>query len=334
MAGWGLGASAQLCPAEWVQYTFGGYLYDIQSDHNTRGLSETAFKNDLLSAAHANLAKKVQLQVKEFATLDKESVDGRSHIAYSSSTSFSTDVDLKLVGSHTLYDAATGQGFAIAFIDRDAACTYYKNEVAQVLSRVDNALSTANNYVASGFKSRAAEELSAVLPEFDKIESPLVWLNFFGLQQWELSEIMSRCNSRQQAVKQMLADLKHGTYICLRCTADLFGRPYLTLQNEIKGAVSADGCSFTDDPQEADWVIDVSVTVRESNIAVFGGMTSYFAYADAVIVVDKQATGQRIYEDEVSVKGAHTRNYTEAARVAYRDLGKRLSETVNRTLKQ
>ncbi len=333
LAGWALFLSAQ-CPPEWVKYTYGGYLYDIQSDYNNRNLSETDFKNYLLNVAHTNLAKKVQMQVKEEAGLNKSAVDGRSHISYTSSTHFSTDVNLKLVDSKTLYKADTKEGFAIVFIDKAAACKYYRSEIERILGKADNALTTANNYVASGFKERARVEVKSVLSEFAKTEEPFFWLSFFGVSQAELADLSDRCNTREQAVKQMIADLKHGTLICLSCTADLFGRPYPTLQNELKGRLSASGCSFTDDPADADWVIRVDVSAREQNIAVLGGMTSYFAYADALITIDKSATSQRIYEDEISVKGGHTRNYTEAARVAYKDLSKQLGEILKENIKE
>lgn len=334
LIGWALNLSAQSYPPEWVKYTFGDYLYDIQSDNNNRGLSETAFKNYLLDVARTNLAKKVQMRVKEEANMNKSAEDGRSHISYSSSTRFSTDVNLKLVDSKTSYNADTKEGFAIVFIEKAAACTYYRNEIGRILGKVDNALATANNYVASGFKERARAEVKAILPEFAKTEEPFFWLSFFGVSQMELSELTGRCNTREQAVKQMLADLKHGTLICLSCTADLFGRPYPTLQNELKGKLSASGCSFTDDPAEADWVIRVEVSAREQNIAVLGGMTSYFAYADAQVIIDKTATSQRIYEDEISMKGGHTRSYVEAARAAYKDLSKQLGEILKESIKE
>ena len=332
--GWTCSVCAQQCPPEWVKYTFGDYLYDIQSDYNNRGLSETAFKNYLLNVAHTYLAKKVQMQVKDEADLHKSAVDGRSHISYSSSTHFSTDVNLKLVDSKTLYREDTKEGFAIVFIDKAAACKYYRNEIERILGKADNALATANNYVVSGFKERARSEVKAVLPEFARTEEPFFWLSFFGVSRAELADLTDRCHAREQAVKQMLAELKHGTLICLTCTTDLFGRPYPTLQNELKGKLAVGGCSFTDEPADADWIIQVDVSAREQNIAVLGGMTSYFAYADARITIDKGATSQRIYENEISVKGGHTQNYTQAAKTAYKDLSRQLSEIIEGNIRE
>ena len=63
-------------------------------------------------------------------------------------------------------------------------------------------------------------------------------------------------------------------------------------------------------------------------------MTSYFAYADARITIDKGATSQRIYENEISVKGGHTQNYTQAAKTAYKDLSRQLSEIIEGNIRE
>ncbi len=76
------------------------------------------------------------------------------------------------------------------------------------------------------------------------------------------------------------------------------------------------------------------MSAREQNIAVLDGMTSYFAYADAQITIDKGATSQRIYENEISVKGGYTQNYTQAAKTAYKDLSKQLSEIIKESIKE
>ena len=333
---------AQTCPPEWSPYTSANYLYDLQSDYNNRGLSDTDFKNYLLNVARTNLAKQVRMRVTDEANLYKQAVGGRSQINYSSSTQFSTDVSLQLVNTKTLYRPDTKEYFALVYIDKSEACRHYRNEIERILSKVDNALTTANNYVQSGFKEKARGEMNAVLPEFSRTEEPFFWLSFFGTSRSDLQTLNDQCNTREQAVKQMLADLKHSTSICLSCTADLFGSSYATLQNELKGKLSAGGCQFTSDETAADYVIRVEASAREYNIAVFGSHTSYFAYADARITIDKrgaqridqQRNSQRIYENEVSSKGGHTRNYTEAARAAYRELCKELTTILNGQIRE
>lgn len=327
------GLKAQQYPPEWVKYTYGGYMYDIQSDSNNRNLPETDFKNYLLNIARTNLAKQIQVRVKDVAELSKQSVDGRTAIAYSSNTRFSTDVNMKLVETKTTYNPLSRTGNAIAYIDRTAARNYYNNELTLVHNKINNSIKLAENYVAAGFKSKARSELESSQKQFALVDESLFWMNIFGASQSDLTEWQERLNTAEQMIKRMLADLKHGTVICLSCNADIFGRPYPTLQNEIKGVLAADGCSFTDNPAAADWVIAVTCNAREYSNVYIGNSSSYFSYVDAQIVIDKVITSQRIYEDEISVKGGHSFGYAEAAKAGYKEIKQEIGKVIKKVLK-
>lgn len=329
-----LSVKAQECPPEWVRYTYGGYFYDIQSDSNNRNLPETDFKNYLLNIARTNLAKQIQVSVRDVAELNKVSVDGHTAISYASSSTFSTDVDMKLVETKTLYNPASREGYAIAYIDRDAARNYYKNELTLVYNKINNSVALADNFVSAGFKSKAQTELETSLNHFESIDEPLFWMNIFGASQSELSEWQHRFNVAEQDIKRKLADLKHGTVIYLSCDADIFGKPYSTLQNELKGILAADGCSFTDNPSDADWAITITCAAREYSNVKIGNSNSYFSYVNAQIVIDKVITSQRIYEDEVSVKGGHTFGYPEAAKAGYKEIKQQIGEIIKEIIEQ
>ena len=322
----------QEVPPEWVKYTYGGYFYDIQSDKNVRGLSETAFKQYLLDVARANLAKMVQTRVVDESLMHKQAVDGRSHTVYSTTARFSTDVDLRFVESATMYNQQTDEGKAIAFINKVAACQYYRNEAGMALGRMENALKVAENYARTGFNAKARSELDGVLVEFEKAGAAFFWLSFFGLPKRELEDLLERRNNLERQVKQRVSELQNATRIYLSCTADLYGQHYFKLQNEIKGLLSATGCSWVSDAAQADWVVNVMASARNYNANTIGNTTTFFAYVDAQIIIDKTITGQRIYADEVTVKGSHTLNYTEAARAAYKEVTKKIGETISRII--
>lgn len=319
---------AQQYPPEWLRYTSGGYLFDIQSERNLRNRSETAFNNYLLNIARTNIAKQVRLQVHDFAELNKKSIDGSSTVVYTSNTYFSTDVELKLVETKTYYDPETKQGYAIAYIDKYAACQYYRNAVASLLNKADNSLALARDFIGAGFKHRAKVELEALLNDFETTEEAFFWLGIFGVSFDESEKLHAQYNEKEGLIKQRLADLQYGTSICLICSTDIFGTRYPTLQNELKGKLAAEGCNFTDDPLQADWVIRVEVSTREYNRLTINSQSLYFAYADANISIDKVISSQRIYEDGLSAKGGHTMNYKEAARTACEELVRQLGTLI------
>ncbi|MBQ7062916.1 MAG: hypothetical protein IJM88_06485 [Bacteroidales bacterium] len=314
-------AMAQGYPAEWNKYTSDAYYHDISS-------ADT--KPAALEMARTNLARQIQLRVQEVSQMDKQAVNGKSSIFYSSSKTFSTDVDMNLAETKSHTDNAQGRVYVLAFIDKVAAATYYENEVQMLISNLDNAIAIAGDYIASGFKQKAKAELEKAQRLFDGVDKPFFWLNVFGLVEVRLQGYLEIVHDREQSIKQMLADLEYGTTYCVVSEADLFGQRYVKLAGEVKGDLSAQGCNFVDNPSDADFVIRITASARKYN--EYQG--AYFTYVDAAVTIDKQATGQRIFEDETSVKGSHTLGYNEAARDGYKKISKEISKLLKQHIKQ
>jgi len=317
----GLFASAQNYPSEWVKYTSDAYYHDIES---------AADKQAALRLAQANLAKQIQMRVSEVSQMAKKVENGKTNKLYTSVSAISTDVDMSLAETRSYYNEDLNKFYVLVFIDKAAACTFYENEVKMIVSKADNAISIADNYVARGFKQKAKTELQAALNLFNNAGKDFFWLNVFGLEDARIQSFLSQVHDREQTVKQRLADLEYGTTYCVVCDADLFGKRYVKLGNEVKGDLSAQGCNFVDDVQSADIVIRIQASARKYN--QFQG--AYFTYIDAAVSIEKNATGQRIFEDEVSVKGAHTLSYDEAARDGYKGIRKEITKILKENIKQ
>lgn len=328
-----LSVLAQTYPSEWMKYTSDGYFYDIESGHNSQNLSESRFKTELLDLARANLSKQIQVKVEEVSSMDKNVVDGRSSILYTSMRSVSTDVDMQLAETRTQVDPISEKLYVIAYINKGEACNYYKNDVQMRISNLNNTLSIADNYIRAGFKAKAKTEFENALPQFDGAGKSFFWLNVFGMSEYQLNQYLEQVNRLEQTVKAKLAELEHGVTYCVVCNAKNFGKSYPKLQNELKGELSMMGCNFVDDHERADFVIRVEASSREYNQMNTAGGSVYFSYVDAAVAIDKNATGQRIFEDEISVKGSHTLNFEEAGRDGYKKVSKEirnlLKENIN-----
>ena len=330
----GLKMEAQQYPSEWVKYTTSEYFYAIENGSNSQNLDEARFRNDLLNLARTNLSKQIQVKVTEVSSLNKDVVDGISSFQYSSNSSFSTDLDLRLAETRSEYGSPSGTLYAIAFINKVDACNFYKNELQMLISKVNNAIDIAESHVRQGFKSRAKDELQNALPFFGQMEEPFFWLNVFGLPDYQIQQYVSQVNSSELTIKAKLAELEHGTTYCVICNANNFGKAYPKLQNELKGELSKLGCNFVDTPESADFVIRVEASSREYNQMNTAGGSAYFSYVDAAVAIDKNATGQRIFEDEVSVKGSHTLSFDEAGRDGYKKISKEISKMLKDSIEQ
>lgn len=316
----GFVATAQNYPTEWVRYTSDAYYHDIES---------AATKQTALDMARTNLAKQIQVRVNEVSQRDVSSVNGKSSILYSSSRTLSTDVDMDLAESRSFYNESLDKYYVIVYIEKASACTYYENEVKMVISKTDNILEIAGNYISTGFKQKAKPELEKALNMIEGAAKPFFWLNVFGFDEGRMHQYLAKLQRNEQTAKQLLADLEYGTTYCVVCNADLFGQRYVKLANEVKGELSKQGCNFVDNPSAADFVIRVSASARKYN--EFQG--AYFTYIDAAVSIEKNATGQLIFEDETSVKGSHTLGYNEAARDGYKKISKEISKLLKENIK-
>lgn len=325
-------AKAQNYPSEWRVYTSDRYFSAIESSTNEQNIPEERFRNSLFDIARANLAKQIEVKVNEVSKMSKEVVNGNANIFYSSHRNLSTNVDMRFAESKSHIDMVTGKQFVIVYINKEDACRYYENEMKQLISKIDNSIAIADNYTDTGFKSKAKEELTKALASFDKAGEFFFWLNVFGMPDYQMEQYLGQMNQKEQSVKSKLADLEYGTTYCIVCNADNFGKAYPKLKNEVKGDLSASGCNFVDDQDSADYVIYIDASSREYNTLVTGNITSYYSFVDAVIAIDKVVTNQRIFEDEISLKGAHTLSFDEAGRDGYKKIRKEISKIIKENI--
>lgn len=323
------GAVAQNYPPEWQKYVGGRYLSDIQQGYNDRGMTEDAYKNYLADIARGNLARQLEVNVKDFATTSRHSVNGNVSIDYQSQLEISSQIKLKHVKTQMTYNPYTREGFAIAYIDKDAAANAYKNDIELIISNVEKALANARNYKSNGLKTQAKEELYGALSELEQTDDLFFALTFFD-DSTNYRYLLSKCSNLEQSIKKLLTELDHAIVICVQCKADKYGSPYSTLGNEVKGVLSARGCSFTNDPKKADYLIKIDATARKHAHSAFGNTTTYFAYVDASISISNKQS-QRIYEDVISMKGGSI-SYEAAANDAYKKVSKLIGDAVNNSI--
>lgn len=324
---------AEQYPAEWVKYTTREYYSDVQCDYNSRNLSESAFKNYLLNIARTNLAKQIKIRVSDVAKMDKNVDDGNTHISYSAQTTFSTDVELQLVEIATSFNPSTNEGCAIAYINKANANKLYRKQLQLAYGKVRSALSVADYLESSGEKMKAMEELKKVEQEITQSDDAFTWLSVFGCSEESISELMEERNELDVTLKQRIASFSHATALMLQCNADLFGNNYNSLAESIKGQLVGLECNYVTDNAKADWIVTIQSSAREYNKSTIGGYDTYFAYVDATVKVVKVATGQVIYEDQITEKGGHTKSYTEAARTAYKDIVSKLATIIKEQIR-
>ncbi|MBR1878095.1 MAG: hypothetical protein IJ814_03700 [Paludibacteraceae bacterium] len=188
--------------------------------------------------------------------------------------------------------------------------------------------------IERGDKVQAKNSLPKIQALIEDIENDQRVLLSIDANVTDEDMAVEETNSLKKRYQALTADLKNGINICLICRADMFGQEYNALKGEIQGELSKIGCSFVSEADNQDWTITVTAQAREYNKNDLGGVSTYYAYVDANIIVEKTTTGQRIYEDAISEKGGHTHNYEQAARQAYKDISPKISKIIKEQIQQ
>lgn len=320
------GLNAQECPSAFKPYTTAEYIYSCQGDINDRGEDSHALTQRLRRDALAALAEQFKIEVNSQSVSKLLVEDGVSSQTYTSMSTLTSEVTLKLAHTKESYDKSRKKGWAIAYIEKNEARRFYINEYKQALDKIRTSIEEASILIERGYKTKARDEkLHPTEDHFRTAYEALAWLSLFDYPQNDMQLLLDECSEQRRQITTMLADLEHGTAIYLQCTAKLNGSPYRTFSSETKGQMERLGCHFVETEVEADWIIVVNADVTRTQH--FQNM-AFFCWVDGDMSIANAATGEVIYENRISdiesghpdgIKGdGNTSAYEPSARDAYR----------------
>lgn len=251
-----------------------------------------------------------------------------------SRTTTSVDMEIPGLQIETWKNPSTGTIAAFAWVKKSTLIKQLEKTITVGLTKIETALDQIDQLVANGQKMQARDLALKTMPQFGEVDEAQKMLAAVDEDADEESLQLQQTRTLQHRLTELIAQLKHGINIYLSCSADMFGTNYSSLKGEIQGELSKLGCTFVNDAKQSDWAVYVKAPARQYNKHTTGKESSYFCYVDANIVIEKTATGQRIYEDVISEKGGHTINYEQAARQAYRDISPKISAIIKQQIQQ
>lgn len=337
---------AQSSPApDWVDtyrremmYPASTYYTGFAFAHLEKGESVETTLDRLKNSARAELVSSIVVTVNQTTTRFLENKQGNQSVqttdVFRSGTITESGIkDIPGMSIDTWHNAKTGDVMAFAYVKTADLLRKLGKRITVNTTKIEMELATVSNMVANGNKSEAKQQLTTINTLFSDIENDQkVMLAIDGTLEDE-DIALSEINELRKQYQQWQNELKNGIAIYLVCQADLFGQKFPTLENTLKGELSKLGCSFVSSAEVADWAIYVTANTREYNSSAIGEYTTYFSYVDATIAIDKIALNQRIYEDAISQKGGHMRDYTEAARDGYKQITPKLAELLDKYIK-
>lgn len=322
-----------------MMYPASTYYTGLAVAHLEKGESVEAVFARLKNSARAELVSSIVVTVNQTTERYLENQQYNQSVQttdiFRSGTITESGIkDVPCMNIDTWHNAKTDDVMAFAYVKTVDLLRKLSKRITVNVTKVELELEMVSDRVANGNKNEAKQQLISINALFSDIENDQkVMLAIDGtLEEEDIA--LSEVNELRKQYQQWQNELKNGINIYLNCQADLLGTNYPTLTNAIKGDLSTWGVSFVATPDQADWAIYVDAKAREYNAPSMGSYTTYFVYVDASIAIDKIATHQRIYEDALSQKGGHMKNYTEAARDGYKQITPNLTAVINQYIKQ
>lgn len=341
-------ASAQTAP-DWYgddsrrsSYPAGQYFIGFAEGQRTAGESLEAVTTRLKNAARVEAVSTIRVHVKN-TTINQalsqtlRTMEGtlrQSAREFWSATQTKVEMDIPGLQIDTWTNPQNGTIAAFAYVKKTTLIRLLEKKITVGLTKVETALDQIEQHIANGQKMQARTVAEKTLPQFQDIDEAQKLLAAVDENADEETLQLQETRTLQHRLLQYAAQLKNGINIYLKCDASLFDSNYSALGRELQGELSKTGCNFVSDAAQSDWALYVSAAPRKYNASTYGSTTTYFCYVDVNIIVDKTTTGQRIYEDRISQKGGHTLNYDEAARDAYKQLAKQISEILLTQIKE
>ena len=121
-------------------------------------------------------------------------------------------------------------------------------------------------------------------------------------------------------VKDVYVKIGPKLMVAVDYSADVFGKPYWTMQESIKDWMALHGIGYSTDKANADWIVVIRSSSRKYNTMSNGTQTTYYSYVDANITLQKKSEAKPAYDNKLSIKGSFLKSYDEAAYAAYKDL--------------
>ncbi|MBR0064147.1 MAG: hypothetical protein IJQ06_00955 [Paludibacteraceae bacterium] len=325
-----------------LEYPHGQYFVGFAEGQRQNGESVEAAMSRMKNAARVEAVSSIRVHVQN-TTVNQalsqtlrtmEGTFRQSAREFSSATTTSVDMEIPGLQIESWRNSQTGEIAAFAYVKKATLIRQLEKKITVGLTKIETSLDQIDQLIATGQKMQARELAERTVPLFYEIDEVQKLLAAVDENADEETLQLQETRTLQHRLTGIIADLKNGINIYLICNAYMFGQTYSALKGEIQGALSPMGCTFVRTDAGADWIITVTATAREYNASSYGSVTTYFAYVDAKISIEKGATRQRIYEDAISEKGGHTHNYEQAARQAYKDLSPKISAIIKEQIQQ
>jgi len=330
---WTCALFAQLQP-NWLQdadrnnnYPNSVFITGLSTGNMRAGETKAAAETRLSKEAQGYVAEAVRVQVTSITdmhdTRTKTQSTGKEaeeqiNSIFEAAVKTSATIELTGLKIDTYYDDSNGLIYGFAYVNKYELTGYYNAALTMNMQQLESILNTAKQLETNGEKAKARTQYEEIVPLLVKVE-----------QAQDVLVALDRNASLQRdktakyrgEIIQALARLAQGVYIYIESTEDMFGKNSSLISNKIKSILSKNGCSFTTDMSQADFILKLNASARK-----YGDSGQIvFCYADVEVSLIKRQTQKTVYQEVLKQKGGHT-TYENAAHEVFEEAGKTIGE--------
>ena len=281
------------------RFFFSGYTEgSVQS-----GETVEEAKNRLLKDAQGLLSGSIRIRITTDETLKTFSTDGSFNTIYESSVKTASELEIAGITSEPpYYDSRTGIIHAFSYVNRHELIGYYKGGLNMNLTQAEGLLQTAQDLETSGEKAKARGQCEAAIPLLARVRAAQDLLIAIDVNNTPEGLLLPRTEALHNRLAQMHARLAQAVYVYVESVERNFSQSVTIIGNRIKATLSAKGCSFTDTPEQADFLVKISASTRLHGVE--HGLN--ICYADVGVSLFDVQKNRSVFGDEFSQKGIQT----------------------------
>lgn len=309
-----------------AQYPANTFLTGFAQDGKNKNETVAEATERVKNFARANLSESILASVKSMNESYSQSVsDGKKESVsetFKSQINVSTDIEINGIKVETFIKDNMVYGFAYA--NKYELIGFYKANLNMQVQQIEGFINTALELEKNNEKNKAKDEFNKAVPIFEEVATSQGILSAVDKNISEEDLKMQQTMQFYNEVVQANARLAQGIIVFITTNENLFNGKTTSIENNLKAILAANSCRFTKFEEEADWKIEIDATSREFNYS----NNVYFSYVDAEVKLYKSPSDKHVYQNEFSQKGAHSKSYRDAARKAFDDISKPISEKI------
>lgn len=308
------------------EYSTTIYLVGYSSDNKLKNENVADAIERVNKFAKAYVAESIITTIESFSLNNTQSVSkGKSESfsnVFESSIKSETKADIAGIKVESYFDKEKKMVYAFAYVNKYELKGYYKSQLTLINQQIKNHITIGQEYFDKSEKPKAKNEFLKTVPLFAKIEYAQRLLAAISSSTEEEEYFIQDLTTSKLKVNEALLKLEQGIYVFISCSAEFFEINYTALENQLKSELAKNNCSFTNDKNQADWIIEIKSHARE-----YSHMQKiYFSYVNASVRLTKTYNNKQVYQNEFEIKGASMDNYKVAAEKAYDKLPLEISK--------